>query len=84
MSDLVVSDTDLVTTRIIRLDGLEDNINKGGNVDTYSRYIYIHGTPHENKIGEPASHGCVRMKNNEIIKLFDLIQVGTPVLFISY
>ncbi|MBH44107.1 MAG: hypothetical protein CMD88_01435 [Gammaproteobacteria bacterium] len=80
MNDLVISDSDLVTTRIIRLDGLEANVNKGGDVDTFSRYIYIHGTPHEDKIGRPASHGCVRMKNIEITDLFKLLDIGTPVL----
>ena len=65
---------DLVMSRILWLDGLEE-----ANANTYSRYIYIHGTNHEEYIGKPASHGCVRMKNADIADLFELVQVGTPV-----
>ncbi|MBR9832172.1 L,D-transpeptidase [bacterium] len=75
---------DFVTSRIMWLEGQEEGINKGGNVDSYKRYIYIHGTPEEGLIGKPASHGCVRMKNKEVIELFDLIQVNTPVLILNY
>lgn len=75
---------DFVTSRIMWLEGLESGINRGGNVDSYSRYIYIHGTPEEGLIGKPASHGCVRMKNSEVIELFDLVQVNTPVLILNY
>jgi hypothetical protein len=77
-------DDDYVTSRIMWLEGLESGINKGGNVDSFKRYIYIHGTPEEGLIGKPASHGCVRMKNNEVIELFDLVQVNTPVLILNY
>ena len=62
---------DVITTRILRLKGLEKNINLGGNVDSYLRYIYIHGTAHEDQIGREASHGCIRMLNQDIIELFD-------------
>ena len=62
---------DVITTRILRLKGLEKNINLGGNVDSYLRYIYIHGTAHEDQIGREASHGCIRMLNKDIIELFD-------------
>ncbi|MBA3273016.1 MAG: L,D-transpeptidase, partial [Chthoniobacterales bacterium] len=65
---------DLVMSRILWLDGLED-----GNANTFDRYIYIHGTNHEERIGEPASHGCIRMKNAEIAELFDRVEVGTRV-----
>ncbi|WP_207554847.1 L,D-transpeptidase [Acidiluteibacter ferrifornacis] len=75
---------DFVTSRIMWLEGQEEGINKGGNVDSYKRYIYIHGTPEEGLIGKPASHGCVRMKNKEVIELFDLVQVNTPVLILNY
>lgn len=75
---------DFVTSRIMWLEGLESGINRGGNVDSYNRYIYIHGTPEEGLIGKPASHGCVRMKNSEVIELFDLVQVNTPVLILNY
>lgn len=70
---------DLVTTRILWLDGLEPGKNQGGNVDSHSRYIYIHGTPEEGLIGQPASHGCVRMKNKDVIKVFQAAPLGTLV-----
>ena len=60
---------DVITTRILWLDGLEIGKNKGGNVDSKSRYIYIHGTAEEGLIGEPASLGCIRMKNADVICL---------------
>jgi hypothetical protein len=65
------AENDLVTTRILRLSGLQAGFNLGGDVDTFSRYIYIHGTPEEGRIGTPASHGCVRMRNIEVVDLFD-------------
>lgn len=70
---------DLITTRIIWLEGLEQGINKGKGIDSHQRYIYIHGTPEEGLIGTPASHGCIRMKNADIIELFDLIDIGALV-----
>ena len=60
--------------------GLEIGFNRLGNRDTMSRYIYIHGTPYENQIGKPVSIGCIRMKNVEVLELFELIFVGTKVL----
>jgi len=74
---------DLITTRIIRLKGLEDGLNKGEGIDSCKRYIWIHGTADENRIGKPASHGCIRMKNEDIIELFDKIRVGTEVEIIK-
>lgn len=65
---------DLVQTRILWLQGLEDH-----NANTYERYIYIHGTNHESMIGEQASHGCIRMRNEDIIRLFELVEPGTEV-----
>jgi hypothetical protein len=62
---------DLVTTRILWLSGLELGINQGEGVDSYRRYIYIHGTHEEGLIGEPASHGCIRMRNSDVIDLFE-------------
>ena len=70
----------LITTRIMRLRGLEEGVNSGGNVDTYNRYVYIHGTNQEDKIGTPNSHGCVLLRNNEIVELFDVVNDGTIVL----
>ena len=70
---------DLVTTRIMWLEGEEPNINRGEGVDSHSRFIYIHGTQEEGLIGRPASHGCIRMKNNDVIELFDSVPSGTLV-----
>ncbi len=70
---------DLVTTRILWLRGLEPGVNSGKRVDTFHRLIYIHGTPDEGFIGKPASHGCVRMKNAEVIDLYRRVEEGTPV-----
>jgi lipoprotein-anchoring transpeptidase ErfK/SrfK len=74
---------DLVTTRIMWLKGLEPGINSGRGIDSYQRYIYIHGTAEENKIGQPASHGCVRMYNRDVIDLFERVREGTPVEIIK-
>jgi hypothetical protein len=71
---------DVITSRILWLKGHEDGVNKGDNIDSYTRYIYIHGTAHEDKIGTPDSHGCVRMNNNDVIELFDNTFVSMPVL----
>lgn len=65
---------DLVLSRILWLDGLE-----GHNANTRDRFIYIHGTKHEDKIGQPDSHGCIRMRNADVIELFDLVDVETLV-----
>ncbi len=70
---------DIITTRILRLEGLEPGINKGKGIDSYKRCIYIHGTAVEDLIGKPASHGCIRMRNNDIVELFDLVTRGTLV-----
>ena len=74
------TDNDYVTSRIMWLDGEEDGLNKGGNVDSYRRYIYIHGTHEEGLIGTKASHGCIRMFNYDVIELFNLVTIGTKVL----
>ena len=74
------TDNDYVTSRIIWLDGEEDGLNKGGNVDSFRRYIYIHGTHEEGLIGTKASHGCIRMFNYDVIELFNLVNIGTKVL----
>ena len=65
---------DLVMSRILWLDGLDDH-----NANTRERFIYIHGTKHENKIGSPDSCGCIRMRNADVVELFDLVDHGTPV-----
>ncbi len=71
---------DIISSRILWLDGLEKGINKGGNVDSYQRYIYIHGTMDEDKIGQPVSHGCIRMRNKDVIELYAQLDVGCKVL----
>jgi L,D-transpeptidase YbiS len=73
---------DWILTRIFWLSGLEKGKNRLGEVDTMRRYIYIHGSPEEVEMGKPGSRGCIRMKNEELIDLYNLIPVGTPV-FIS-
>lgn len=70
---------DHITSRILWLDGLEEGKNKGQGVDSYSRYIYIHGTHEEGLIGEKASHGCIRMLNNDVIDLYNYVNIGTEV-----
>ncbi|MDD5228999.1 MAG: L,D-transpeptidase [Methylococcales bacterium] len=70
---------DWILTRILWLDGLEAGKNRYGNVHTASRYIYIHGCPDELILGQPESHGCIRMKNIDILDLFNRILVGTKV-----
>ena len=69
----------LVTTRILWLRGLEPGVNSGGEVDTYERYIYIHGTNREDRIGEPLSAGCVLMQSLDLIELYDQVRVGDRV-----
>ena len=70
----MLREDDLVMTRILWLDGLEPR-----NANTHNRYVYIHGTNHEEEIGTAASHGCVRMKNDDVLELFDRVAEGTPV-----
>ena len=70
-------DRDWILSRILWLSGLEPGVNRLGNVDTMRRYIYIHGTPDSEPMGVPASHGCIRMRNSDVMELFDLIPVGT-------
>ena len=71
---------DWILTRIMWLCGMEPGFNRFGNVDTMRRYIYIHGCPDEDLMGIPSSHGCIKMRNDEIIELFNQVSVGTPVL----
>jgi L,D-transpeptidase YbiS len=66
---------DLITSRILWLDGLDAD-----NANTRERFIYIHGTKHEDRIGTPDSHGCIRLRNADVIELFDLVEEGTPVV----
>lgn len=74
---------DWILCRILWLAGLEEGINKGinaqGGCDTYARYIYIHGLPDSESMDVPNSHGCIRVRNKELIELFEQVEVGTPV-----
>ncbi len=70
---------DWILSRILWLSGKEKGINRLGRVDTMQRYIYLHGTPDSEPMGIPKSHGCIRMRNHDIIELFDLIEAGTEV-----
>ena len=70
---------DWVLSRILWLGGLEPGQNLGADVDSFRRFIYIHGTPDSESMGTPASHGCIRMRNDAVIRLFDQVPVGTRV-----
>ncbi|WP_367109859.1 L,D-transpeptidase family protein [uncultured Psychrobacter sp.] len=78
---------DWILSRILWLQGLEEGINKGcndqGGCDTYERYIYIHGTPDSEPMGVPYSHGCIRMRNQDIVELFAQVEEGTPVSIVA-
>ena len=77
-TDLQVAhrDRDWILTRVIWLSGMEEGKNRGGEVDTFSRYIYIHGTPDGQPLSEPRSHGCIRMCNADVVALFDQVKPG--------
>ena len=74
------SGEDNVTTRDMWVDGLEPGLNKGGAVDSYQRFIYIHGTDEEGRLGAPASHGCIRMRNQDVVDLYDRVREDTLVV----
>jgi L,D-transpeptidase YbiS len=71
---------DFILSRILWLSGCEVGVNRLGDVDSMQRYIYIHGTPDTEPMGVPRSHGCIRMRNADVIALFDQVPVGTPVI----
>lgn len=68
-----------ITTRIMWLDGLEPGFNRGGNVDSHARYVYIHGTADQASLGKPDSCGCIHLADSDLIPLFDLLPSGTLV-----
>ncbi len=76
------SETEDILSRILWIGGLEKGINQGDGIDSYARYIYIHGTSEEGILGIPASRGCIRMKNEEIIELYAQVKTGTRVLIL--
>jgi hypothetical protein len=77
--ELQFPNRDWILTRILRLSGLEPGYNLGGRVDTYNRYIYIHGTSDEENLGVPRSHGCIRMHNRDVIELANWAKKGMKV-----
>lgn len=70
---------DWILTRILWLSGCESGYNRSGSCDTMRRYIYIHGTPPERGVGTPKSHGCINMLNEDMVDLFDRVEIGTEV-----
>lgn len=78
--EIVFPERDWILTRILWLGGMEPGFNRYGEVDTTWRYIYIHGSPDLGVTGVPASHGCIRMRNIDIIHLFSLVPIGMYVL----
>ena len=74
---------DLITARILWLRGLEPGVNQGGDVDTYERYVYIHGTNHEERIGQPLSSGCVLLRNIELVELYEDVRAGDLVWIVD-
>lgn len=71
---------DWILSRILWLSGCEPGFNRLGEVDSMRRYIYIHGTPNDQPMGVPLSHGCVRMRNADVIELFERVPAGTEVV----
>ncbi|MEN8176083.1 MAG: L,D-transpeptidase [Pseudomonadota bacterium] len=70
---------DWILTRVLWLTGLESGRNRGGDCDTLSRFIYLHGTPDSEPMGVPASHGCIRLRNRDMVRLFERVPAGTHV-----
>ena len=79
ITDDIDTDFDHVTSRILWLDGKEKGINSGKGIDSFQRYIYIHGTHEEGLIGKKASHGCIRMFNRDVVSLYEYVEEGTKV-----
>ena len=80
--DTTNSKEDDVTSRVLWLEGIEQGKNRGEGIDSYKRYIYIHGTSEEGRLGTPASNGCIRMKNKDVINLYKIVEIGTLVLIL--
>ncbi|WP_229792039.1 L,D-transpeptidase [Cerasicoccus arenae] len=78
--DASENEENLITTRILWLRGLENSVNVGSGIDTHDRYIYLHGTNQEDRLGTPNSHGCILLSNVDAIELFDTTPCGTLVL----
>lgn len=82
-ADFAGVDKDWITSRVLWLSGLEPGVNQGGEVDSHDRYIYIHGTANERSVGTPSSMGCIRMKNSDVIALFDAVAEGCMVVVLD-
>ena len=74
---------DWILTRILWLTGCEPRRNRGGERDTLRRYIYIHGSPDDTPMGVPGSHGCIRMRNRDLLELFAQVEPGSPVEIVA-
>lgn len=74
---------DFITTRLFHLAGMEPGVNRDGEKDSYRRGIMIHGTPEEGLIGQPVSHGCIRMTNADVLTLFSMVDSGTYVVILN-
>lgn len=81
--DFAGVDKDWITSRILWLEGLEPGVNQGGGVDSRERHIYIHGTANERSVGTPSSMGCIRMRNDDVIVLYDSVPVGALVVVLD-
>jgi len=81
--DFAGVDKDWITSRVLWLEGLEPGHNQGGTVDSHDRFIYIHGTANERSIGSPTSRGCIRMRNADVIALYDTVDLGALVLVLD-
>ena len=80
--DVEMRKKNLITSRILRLEGLQPGLNNGEGIDTFDRFVYIHGTNHEEKLGTPSSSGCIQLSNQDVIELAEGVPTGTH-LFIS-
>jgi hypothetical protein len=76
-------ENNLITSRILRLKGMEPGVNQGGCVDTFSRYVYIHGTNHEPRLGEPSSSGCIQVSNVDAVELASIVPVSSFLLILK-
>jgi L,D-transpeptidase YbiS len=81
--DFAGVDKDWITSRVLWLEGLEPGHNQGGDVDSHDRFIYIHGTANERSIGSPTSRGCIRMRNADVIALYDTVDLGALVVVLD-
>ena len=81
--DFAGIDKDWITSRILWLEGLEPGVNQGNKVDSHERYIYIHGTANERSVGTASSMGCIRMRNADVIALYEQVPIGALVVILD-